>query len=198
MQPGGQAGPGGTPGQPPGGQGNGVGAPGTAAIPGAPGSFPTAEGGTTGAPPGAVANITPMLDTSQLAPPDGAQGPPPDETTAAPPGTTQTSGGRLEKHLRIAPTLWSAQAELAKASSKPEIRALAADIDAHAQTVPPVTDHMPPMQDVAGYLASSRVLLDKMAAAGMDVADLSLQVDMMMRPPRGKIPGGPKGGAGQE
>jgi hypothetical protein len=124
---------------------------------------------------------------------DGAQGPPPDEVPAAPPGTQQQSGSRLEKHLRMAEELWNAQATVAKASSKDGVKKLAPEIELHAQSVPKITEHMPPMQEVAGYLATSRVLLDRMSAAGMDVADLSLQVDMMMRPPKGKIPGGPKG-----
>lgn len=168
-----------------------MGAPGT--MPntmGAPGTTPT-MGAPTGDPNGTTMGVVPTPNPN-LPPPDGAQGPPPDEVPAAPADMPQQSGSRLEKHLRIATELWNSQAQLAKSSSKPAIQALAADIEAHAQTVPEIGEHMPPMQDVAGYLASSRVLLDRMAAAGMDVADLSLQVDMMMRPPRGKIPGGPK------
>lgn len=186
----------------PGGAGvlGGVGVPGAEGQPGAeggvPGGVPGAEGGAPGALPNGgaamAANVTPVPDPN-LPPPDGAQGPPPDEVPSAPAGTQQQSGSRLEKHLRIAGELWRAQATVAKASSKDGIKALVPDIEAHAQSVPGITDHMPPMQEVAGYLAASRVLLDRMSAAGMDVADLSLQVDMMMRPPKGKIPGGPKG-----
>jgi hypothetical protein len=127
--------------------------------------------------------------------PDAAAGPPPDEVPAAPPSAVQQSGSRLEKHLRVATSIWQAQAEVARASSKDAARTLAGDIEIHAQNVPTIGEHMPPMQEVAGYLAASRLLLDRMSAAGMDVADLSLQVDMMMRPPKGKIPGGPKSGA---
>lgn len=155
------------------------GTPGTPGTPAADGTLPTQMG------------AVPMPDPS-LPSPDAAEGPPPDAIPAAPAGTPQQSGSRLEKHLKIATELWTSQAAIAKASPKDAIKALAPDIEVHASNVPPITEHMPPMQEVAGYLAASRVLLDRMSAAGMDVADLSLQVDMMMRPPRGKIPGGPK------
>ena len=173
-------GPGAAPGQTPPGQAPGAVNP--VAVPGQP-----APGAT---PLGAV----PMPDPN-LPSPDAAQGPPPDEVPAAPPGAVQQSGSRLERHLRVATSVWQAQAEVARASKKDAARALAADIDIHAQNVPTIGEHMPPMQEVAGYLATSRLLLDRMSAAGMDVADLSLQIDMMMRPPKGKIPGGPKPGA---
>ncbi len=183
----GQAGPAGTMGKP--GEA-GAGMPGE----GAPGAGAPTAGAPGTQPVGAAATgVVPMPDPN-LPSPDAAEGPPPDEIPAAPPGAVQQSGSRLEKHLRIATSVWQAQADVAKASSKEAIRALAGDIEIHAQNVPPIGDHMPPMQEVAGYLATSRVLLDRMSAAGMDVADLSLQVDMMMRPPKGKIPGGPKAG----
>lgn len=185
----------------------GMGQPGT--VPGGPGAIGAADGAMAGSPgavlgsalpgeagsvPGEVGASPANLPASNLPPADGAVGPPPDDVPAAPAGAVQTSGSRLEKHLRVASAVWRAQAELAKASSKEDVRALATDIGAHAQDVPEIVEHMPPMQEVAGYLASSRVLLDRMQAAGMDVAELSLQIDMMMRPPRGKIPGGPKAG----
>ncbi|MES2642013.1 MAG: hypothetical protein V4850_21190 [Myxococcota bacterium] len=169
----------------PGGMGTNGALPADGALAGSP--VPGTVPGQAGA---AVSNLPP----SNLPPADGAAGPPPDDVPAAPAGAVQTSGSRLEKHLRVASVVWSAQADLAKASSKEAVRALATDIGAHAQGVPEIVEHMPPMQEVAGYLASSRVLLDRMQAAGMDVAELSLQIDMMMRPPRGKIPGGPKAG----
>lgn len=166
----------------------GMGQPGQPGM-GQPGALPA--DGATAALSGTPDGTTP----ANLPPADGAAGPPPDELPAAPAGAVQTSGSRLEKHLRVASAIWSAQAELARASSKEAVRALAADLAGHAEDVPAIGEHMPPMQEVAGYLASSRVLLDRMQAAGMDVAELSLQIDMMMRPPRGKIPGGPKAGA---
>lgn len=160
-------------------------------TPGSMGQSTAGAAGTPGADVVPAMGAVPMPDPN-LPPPDAAEGPPPDEIPAAPPGTPQQSGSRLEKHLKVAVDIWTSQAAIAKASSKPAIKALAPDLEVHASNVPPITDHMPPMQEVAGYLASSRVMLDRMSAAGMDVADLSLQVDMMMRPPRGKIPGGPK------
>jgi hypothetical protein len=126
-----------------------------------------------------------------LAVPDGP--PDPSQSPSVPPGTTQQSGSRLEKHLRAAGTNWLDLADKARASNTTAVRDLAPDIEAHAASVPAIGEHMPPMQDVAGYLASSRVLLDRLDRAGMDVAELSLTIDMLMRPPRGKIPGGEKG-----
>lgn len=166
----------------------------------APGSMGQAPPGSMGQPAVDAASapamgVVPVADPS-LPAPGGAEGPPPDEIPAAPTGTTQQSGSRLEKHLKIAESIWTEQAGTAKASANAGAQALATEIGVHAANVPPITDHMPPMQEVAGYLAASRVLLDKMSAAGMEVADLSLQIDMMMRPPRGKIPGGPKPDAG--
>ncbi len=149
---------------------------------------PAQPGPLTAAPPGA----TPLAPPTNLPPPDGAEGPAPGDLSTAPVGMPQTSGSRLERHLRMATVLWTSQADLAKVSGKADVRKLAVDLSVHAESVPPIGDHMPPMQDVAGYLAGSRVLLDRMTAAGMDTADLSLQIDMLMRPPRGKIPGGPK------
>ena len=111
-----------------------MGAPGT--MPntmGAPGTTPT-MGAPTGDPNGTTMGVVPTPNPN-LPPPDGAQGPPPDEVPAAPADMPQQSGSRLEKHLRIATELWNSQAQLAKSSSKPAIQALAADIEAHAQTV---------------------------------------------------------------
>lgn len=165
---------------------------------GQPGAAQLPADGAVGLLPGTIpGGIVPAenLPVAGLPPASGAEGPPLGELTAAPDGSVQTSGSRLEKHLRVASELWSAQEALAKASSKEAVRLLAADLGAHAQSVPAVGDHMPPMQEVAGYLASSRVLLDRMQVAGMDVAELSLQIDMMMRPPRGKFPGGVRAGS---
>lgn len=115
-----------------------------------------------------------------------------DEVPAAPPGLAPAGGNRLEKHLRNGPTLWSNVKRAAEGSPDAGAKALAADVEAHIEGLPAIGEHMPPMQEIASYLASSRVLLDRLAAAGVDVSELSLQIDVLMRPPRGKIPGGPK------
>lgn len=180
----------GTPGALPGTPGSVPGTPGAVgAVPGTPGEVPPGD-----VPPGTAPGVpvagSAVPGQNPIVPPAATE----DEVPAAPPSAVQQSGSRLEKHLRIATSVWRSQAALAKASPNSAMKALAADIEAHAESVPEIGEHMPPMQEVAGYLASSRVLLDRMGAAGMDVADLSLQVDMMMRPPKGKIPGGPKSG----
>jgi hypothetical protein len=83
---------------------------------------------------------------------------------------------------------------LVAAKAQPSARALVDDVEAHIEALPSVAEHMPPMQDVASYLASSRVLLDRLEAAGVDVTEVSVAIDTLLRPPRGRIPGGPKPG----
>lgn len=93
-------------------------------------------------------------------------------TAGAPRGAT-----RLLRHLQLAPTLWKAQAEAALASKDPKVKALAGDIAAHAANVPTVSDRLPPVTEITSYLYESKLLLDKMNAAGMDVSSLQTQID---------------------
>jgi hypothetical protein len=124
--------------------------------------------------------------------PDGAQ-----TGNGTPTGPPPPYGNRLEKHLQNAPTLWTNALHAAQKASDPAGRALAADVQDQIDAIPQVAERMPPMQDVAIYLASSRILLDRLATSGIDVTELSLQIDVLMRPPRGKIQGGPRSDAGQ-
>ncbi|GDX83149.1 hypothetical protein LBMAG42_49600 [Deltaproteobacteria bacterium] len=96
--------------------------------------------------------------------------------SGAPQGAT-----RLLRHLQIAPTLWKAQAEAALQSKDSKIRALAGDIAAHAAAVPTVTDRLPQTPNVVSYLVDSKLLLERMKAAGMDVGSLETQVDEVSR-----------------
>ncbi len=96
--------------------------------------------------------------------------------SGAPQGAT-----RLLRHLQIAPTLWKAQAEAALQSKDAKIRALAGDIAAHAAAVPTVTDRLPQTPNVVSYLVDSKLLLDRMKSAGMDVGSLETQVDEVSR-----------------
>jgi hypothetical protein len=118
------------------------------------------------------------------------EGPPPDQALPAPlPSNPAPPGGtRLEKHLKAAAEIWTGQLAAARASSSPAVQALIPKIQEHITNIPPVKEMMPPMQEVASYLASSKVLLLEMQAAGMNVAELSLQIDALMRPPRGTNP----------
>lgn len=88
----------------------------------------------------------------------------------------------------MAPTLWNSELAEAKASKDPAILSLVPDIKSHIATIPQVGEMLPPMPEVASYLADSRVLLDRMSAAGMDVAELSTQIASLLRPPKGTLP----------
>lgn len=96
--------------------------------------------------------------------------------SGAPQGAT-----RLLRHLQIAPTLWKAQAEAALQSKDSKIRALAGDIAAHAAAVPTVTDRLPQTPNVVSYLVDSKLLLDRMKTAGMDIGSLETQIDEVSR-----------------
>jgi hypothetical protein len=123
-------------------------------------------------------------------------GPPPSGTAAAPADRPSQSGSRLETHLRGADAAWKAALERARGGSA-AAKALAPDVVAHISGIPKVTDHMPPLQEMAAYLAASKVLLDRLASAGVDVRDLKGQIELLMRPPRGEVPGGETGSEGQ-
>ena len=118
-------------------------------------------------------------------------GPPLGTEAAAPNGAAPPprGPGRLEVHLRAAPEIWAKQ--LAAARANPKAQALVSEIQAHTAALPVVDKMMPPIPEVAAYLASSRVLVDKMKAAGMDVAELSDTIDQLMRPPKGMPPAPP-------
>lgn len=200
----------GAPGSPPGAPGEvgtpPEGAPTAAGTPGSPGALP--EGaptlpdiplGSPGAPPNPEAAAVPV---GSAAPPtagtpaDGGVGtplgPPLGTEAAAPNGAAPPprGPGRLEVHLRAAPEIWAKQ--LAAARANPKAQALVPEIQAHTAALPVVDKMMPPIPEVAAYLASSRVLVDKMKAAGMDVAELSDTIDLLLRPPKG-VPAAPPG-----
>jgi hypothetical protein len=176
---------------------NGAIADGTQGTPAQPGAAAMPPGVATLPDPSAMAgqNAGALTTVGQTTPPPTAtpEGPPLDTSPATPAGPAPVGGNRLEKHLRNAPTLWANVLAATQSSSDKNVRALSADVQAHIDALPQIGDRMPPLQEIASYLASSRVLLDRLAAAGVDVSELSLQIDVLMRPPRGKIPGGPRG-----
>ncbi|HNC95614.1 MAG TPA: hypothetical protein PKY30_02490 [Myxococcota bacterium] len=203
----------GTPGSPPGTPGTPGGEAGTPpeGAPGAAGTTPGAlpEGaptlpdiplGSPGAPPNPEAAAVPVGSAGAApaagTPADGGVGtplgPPLGSEAAAPNGAAPPprGPGRLEVHLRAAPEIWAKQ--LAAARANPKAQALVPEIQAHTAALPIVDKMMPPIPEVAAYLASSRVLVDKMKAAGMDVAELSDTIDLLLRPPKG-VPAAPPG-----
>lgn len=187
----GAGGPGGLNGAPGGmNEAGGAGGPGIPAVP-APGGAAPMPSPPVGAPPPELPPALPLPANPILPPPADPDGSARDAMPAAPANAPQTPGGRLEKHLRNAPTIWSNL--LHDARAHPRGRELVPDIEAHIAALPTVGEKMPPMQEVAAYLATSKLLLERMRVSGMDVSMVSVQIDTMLRPPRGKIPGGPKG-----
>ncbi len=183
--------------------------PGAPGTPGAPGVLP-ADGSAPGTPgagtPGEVAGVvgaprhgtpTPVAQDPNLPPADGAvgipEGPPLDQAIPAPQGAAPLGGTRLEKHLRSAPDLWGSLMERARTSSDAETRKLTSDIHAHISAIPAVKDTLPPMPEVAGYLASSKLLLAQLRDAGLDVTELSLTIDALLRPPKAPFKDGQAG-----
>lgn len=163
------------------GQGQPPGAPGGNGAP-PPGAVPAVEGGT--APPPTPGEV-----------PSGAPAPPPNATPEAPPlpEATPSAGAntpavRLEKHLSNAPVMWKNLAEKARTSTDPSVKALAGELADHVGTIPRVGDLMPPLQEVTGYMVTSKALLDRCKTAGMDVTELQLQIDGLLRPARGRQP----------
>ena len=213
--PDGTAGTPGVPGAPPDGSTPGVpGAPpdGTAGTPGTPGAMPDTPGtppGTPGAIPGTPGATTgtpgtvggtetlplpPGTPDPSLQMADGGVGkpeypPPGNETPSPTPANPPPPGGtRIERHLRAAAGIWQTQLDAAKASKSPAIQALVPQIKAHIANIPTVGTTLPTMPEVAAYLADSRVLVDRMATAGMNVADLSTEISTLLRPPKGPLP----------
>lgn len=175
--------PGMVPGPPPGG-----------GPPGDPGQAPGMPGGPGAAgTPTDVPGVLPGTVPQGLAPADGAQGVPEGPPLAegasvpdAPANRPSQGGSRLERHLRAAPEAWAGV--LAQVQANPAAKRLAPDVEAHIAALPTVGDTMPPLQEVATYLANSRLLLDRVGGAGIDVSAYAVQIDTLLRPPKGRLP----------
>lgn len=187
--------PGGVPGGAPGADASGT-MPGTAGytpgtIPGVlPGTIP-ADAGAESPAPGVPADGAAVAGAAGAGSAEGV-----DTTSVAPSPGPNTPAVRLEKHLTNAPVIWKNLADKARVSQDPKIKALAKDIEAHIAVIPRIGEFMPPLQEVATYIVASKSLLERCAAAGMDVAELQLQIDGLMRPAHGKVPGGGPPGTG--
>ncbi len=166
-------------------------------VPGPPGDLgqPPGVPGTPGAAgtPAEVPGVLPGTVPQGVAPADGAQGVPEGPPLAdgagvpdAPANRPSQGGSRLERHLRSAPEAWAGV--LAQVEASPSAARLAPDVKAHIAALPVVGDTMPPLQDVAMYLANSRLLLDRIGGAGIDVSAYAVQIDTLLRPPKGRLP----------
>jgi hypothetical protein len=183
--------------------------PGVVPPTGTPGGDP-ASAPTPGLLPGSPPMGTPPAGMEPAAPPPATDtkgevpagpplpataapaGPPPSGTAAAPADRPSQSGSRLETHLRGADAAWKTALERTRAGSA-AAKALAPDVETHIAGIPAVKNHMPPLQEMVAYLASSKVLVDRLSSAGVDVRDLKGQIELLMRPPRGDVPGGEPG-----
>ena len=92
------------------------------------------------------------------------------------------SAPRLTKHLMAAPGLWRELADKARASGNPRQVRLANDIAKQAESVPSMTDRLPPLSDMTAYMVSSQSMITEMKAAGMDCGVLEVQVSDLTKP----------------
>ena len=164
-------------------------APSPAPTPGLlPGSPPMGQPPAGVEPPKAPPPGTP----GAASPPEGASTPPPEvpapEVADTPAAPAAPGGNRLETHLREAPAAWQQVLTRTRAGG-PAAAALAPEVQAHVDAIPSVKERMPPLQLVAAYLANSKVLVDRLAGAGVDVRDLKAQLDALLRPPQGDVAG---------
>ncbi len=146
--------------------------------PGAPGSMEGSAGGESGSGQGSGGGMMGSDASSQGG--GGVQGGgemEPSPLSASPVSGAPRGATRLYRHLQLAPTLWKAQAEAALSSKDSKIRAMAPAIADHAASVPTVSDRLPPNTEIVSYLVDSKLLLEKMKTAGMDVSSLETQVD---------------------
>lgn len=136
---------------------------------------PPADGAVPGLLPG-----SPPLGT----PPAGMEPapPPPGEGTVAPPADFASARPeqRLEAHLRGAAAAWG---DVLERTREGDAKALASEVEAHVASIPVVNDRMPPLPEVASYLAESSVLLQKLAARGVAVTGLQDELAAVMERP---------------
>ena len=97
-------------------------------------------------------------------------------------GHAAVTAPRLTKHLAAAPGMWRELAETARESGNPLQTQLANDIAMQAEFIPSGTDRLPPLSEMAAYLASSQALLVRMKSAGMDCGELDLQITELSKP----------------
>jgi hypothetical protein len=146
-------------------------------IPGmVPGMVPGMQPGMV---PGMVPGMQPGMQPGT--PPDttGDSSADPASTLNKPPLPTATEG-RLAGHLRNAPGLWGAALYQAQNAQLEKTRAVAPEIEAHIRTIPPQGSTL---SQAEPYFMASRLLFQKMRAAGLDATELSLQIDAVLRPP---------------
>ncbi len=152
-------------------------------LPPGGGGAPPPEGEVPGLLPG-----SPPLGS----PPPGMEPalPPPGEGNAARPADFATARPeqRLEAHLRGASTVWG---EVLTRTRTGAAKALAPEVEAHLASLPVVNDRMPPLPEVASYLAASSILVQKLAAQGVDVTALQDELTAVMERPGAGTPPAP-------
>jgi hypothetical protein len=136
---------------------------------------PPADGTVPGLLPG-----SPPLGT----PPAGMEPapPPPGEGNVAPPADFASARPeqRLQSHLRGPSAAWGVMLERTREG---DAKALSSEVQAHIASIPVVNDRMPPLPEVASYLAQSSILVQKLAARGLDVTALQDELTAVMERP---------------
>lgn len=149
-------------------------------------------------PPDVVHEVPMALDGTPLEHPPLPEG---QETPQAEePSGTMASPVLLDEHMAAAPDNWAAIRERVEAA--PGQAALLAKVDAVLDTMPEDTSRMPPLQELVRFLVAEKLTIDELAAAGIEVDEVQAELEVLLRPPRGKVTGGHerakhKQGAGQ-
>jgi hypothetical protein len=158
------------------------------AGPGSAPPGPTADPGTIGQPGGPPPGAAPAFVPDPAADVPGGrgtpEGPPLPTGEAVEPGQRPPPGGsRLEAHVRAAPVAWRQVLDAARRSRAAS--SMVGEVEAHIATIPAEGARMPPVSEVGAYLANSKLLLDRLSTKGVDVTDLALDVESLLRPPQG-------------
>ena len=149
-------------------------------------------------PPDVVTEVPMALDGTPLEHPplpEGQDAPPPIE----PSGDMQPPV-LLDEHLAAAPDTWAAIRE--RVEAMPDNTLLLVKVDKVLSAMPEDTDAMPPLQVLVRFLVVEKLTVDELAAAGVEVGELQAELEVLLRPPQGKVKAGQdkakhKGGAGQ-
>jgi hypothetical protein len=149
-------------------------------------------------PPDVVSEVPMALDGTPLEHPplpEGQEIPAPIEPSGA-----MNSPVLLDEHIAAAPDNWAAIRERVEAT--PGQAALLGKVDAVLAAMPEDTERMPPLQQLVRFLVAEKLTVDELDAAGVEVDAVKAELEVLLRPPRGKVQGGHekaqhKDGAGQ-
>ena len=164
-------------------------------------------GGPVGGPPGGEMGPPPEGGEGPLPPGEGhpphdplaAEAEKPADPVAEVTDTPARETTQLDHHMLQADSRWEAIGQ--RAAGVPQAEALVPRIEQLAADAPDVSgSSLPPVQELVVYLVEEKLLLDELAAAGVDVAEELESIDDLLTPRRGQKVGGAdeakhKGGA---